>query len=145
MSFAITREPIDADALRQTLEDDAAGAVLCFEGRVRNHSEGQVVLGLDYDAYDALAVREGERILAEARARFDILRAACVHRAGSLGIGDCAVWIGVASAHRAAAFDACRYIIDEVKLRVPVWKKEAFASGESGWVHGSHGSGPVTA
>jgi molybdopterin synthase catalytic subunit len=145
MSFAITREPIDADGLREALEDDAAGAAVCFEGRVRNHSEGQVVRGLDYDAYDALAVREGERILAEVRARFDILRAACVHRAGSLGIGDCAVWVGVAAAHRAAAFDACRYIIDEVKLRVPVWKKEAFASGESGWVHGSDGGGPVSA
>jgi molybdopterin synthase catalytic subunit len=137
MSFAVTREPIDTAALLAGLEDDAAGAVVCFEGRVRNHSGGESVLGLDYDAYEALAVREGERILAEAADRFDIIRASCVHRAGSLGIRDVAVWIGVASAHRGAAFDACRYIIDELKARVPVWKRENFASGRSEWVQGA--------
>lgn len=136
MTFGVTWQPIDTAALQAAIEDDAAGAIVCFEGRVRNHSEGQAVSGLDYDAYEALAVREGERILAEAAERFGIIRAACVHRAGSLGIRDVAVWVGVSAAHRGAAFDACRYIIDEVKARVPVWKKEHFESGASEWVKG---------
>jgi molybdopterin synthase catalytic subunit len=134
MSFAITREPIDAAAWRARMEDDACGALVCFEGWVRNHAEGRSVEGLEYDVYETLAAREGDRILAEARERFPIGGASCVHRVGSLDIGDCAVWVGVASAHRAAAFEACRYIIDELKVRVPVWKKERFAEGDARWV-----------
>jgi molybdopterin synthase catalytic subunit len=134
VSFAITREAIDTAALRASLENRGCGASVCFEGWVRNHSGGRAVLGLEYDVFEALARREGERIVAEARERFGIAEAACVHRVGALGLGDCAVWVGVASGHRAAAFEACRYIIDEVKARVPIWKKELFADGDAEWV-----------
>jgi molybdopterin synthase catalytic subunit len=134
MSFAIAREPMDLATLRMRVENGRAGAMVCFEGWVRNHSEGRAVGGLDYDVYEALAIKEGERIIAEARERFAILEVVCVHRAGTLAIGDCAVWVGVASAHRAAAFEACRYVIDEVKTRVPIWKREHYVEGEAEWV-----------
>jgi molybdopterin synthase catalytic subunit len=134
MPFSITRAAIETAALRDRLENRGSGAMVCFEGWVRDHSEGRSVLHLDYEVYEALALKEGDRIVEEARQRFDIHEAACVHRVGHLEIGECAVWVGVSSAHRAAAFDACRYIIDEVKARVPIWKKEVFADGESGWV-----------
>src|SRR4030095_988739 len=99
------------------------------------HNEGKRVRHLEYEAFAALAVREGERIIAEAIARFGVQRAACVHRVGDLGIGDLAVWVGASSAHRAEAFAACRYIIDAVKHRVPIWKKEHYVDGASGWVN----------
>jgi molybdopterin synthase catalytic subunit len=112
-----------------------AGACVTFEGWVRDHNDGAPVLALEYEAHEAIATREGEKILVEARERFAIVAADCVHRVGKLAIGDCAVWVGVAAAHRGAAFDACRYIIDETKSRVPIWKKEHYASGSSGWVN----------
>src|SRR3546814_1125850 len=87
--------------------------------------------GLHYEAYAALAEAEGERVLSEALERFDILDARCVHRTGDLVIGDIAVWVGVTAAHRDAAFAACRHIIDEVKARVPIWKRERYAEGRS--------------
>lgn len=91
--------------------------------------------GLDYEAYATLAEREGERIIAEAKARFDVIDARCVHRVGTLTIGDLAVWVGVSAAHRGAAFDACRYIIDETKRRVPIWKREHYREGDADWLH----------
>ena len=91
---------------------------------------------LEYEAHVELAEKEGATILAEATERFDILQAACVHRIGHLEIGDMAVWVGVASAHRDAAFQACRYIIDEVKQRVPIWKKEHYRQGDAQWLDG---------
>ncbi len=93
------------------------------------------MLRLEYEAYEALAVREGERIITEAMSRFGVVRAACVHRLGALAIGDVAVWVGASSPHRNEAFLACRYIIDEVKHRLPIWKKEHYVSGDSGWVN----------
>jgi molybdopterin synthase catalytic subunit len=93
------------------------------------------VTRLEYEAFEALADKEGERIVREAIERFGITKAACVHRIGALAIGDLAVWVGVSSRHRAEAFAACRYIIDEVKHRVPIWKKEHYANGDSGWVN----------
>jgi molybdopterin synthase catalytic subunit len=80
-------------------------------------------------------VREGERIVAEAIARFGAARAACVHRVGELAVGELAVWVGVSAPHRDEAFRACRYIIDEVKHRLPIWKKEHYLDGDSGWVN----------
>ena len=94
-----------------------------------------MVTRLEYEAFEALAVKEGERIVEEARQRFPILQAACVHRVGSLDIGELAVWVGVSAQHRDEAFAACRYIIDEVKHRVPIWKKEHYLNGDSGWVN----------
>lgn len=133
--IAITSETIDPDALRRELFDPAAGAYCSFEGWVRNLNEGQTVLRLEYEAYAPLAVSEGERVLAEAQQKFPHLRAHCVHREGLLEIGDCAVWVGVCSPHRDEAFQACRYIIDQIKVRLPIWKKEHYVDGNSGWVN----------
>ncbi len=134
-TFLFTREPIDVATLRAQLADPSAGGYAAFEGWVRNHNEGLAVRHLEYEAFEALAVREGARIVAEAKERFGIEQAACVHRIGDLQVGAMAVWVGVSSRHRHEAFLACRYIIDEVKHRVPIWKKEHYANGDSGWVN----------
>ena len=126
---------IDPDALRRELFDHAAGAYVSFEGWIRNRNEGHDVLRLEYEAYDLIAVKEGEKVIAEAREKYALLQAHCVHRTGLLELGECAVWVGVSSAHRDEAFQACRYIIDQVKVRLPVWKKEHYVDGHSGWVN----------
>ncbi|HZW58880.1 MAG TPA: molybdenum cofactor biosynthesis protein MoaE [Woeseiaceae bacterium] len=126
---------IDPARERQTLMDAGAGAYAAFEGWIRNSNEGQAVLRLEYEAYAPLAVTEGARVIREACAQYPVLHARCVHRVGLLEIGECAVWVGVSSAHRDAAFLAARYIIDEVKVRLPIWKKEHYVDGHSGWVN----------
>lgn len=133
--FRIIEEPIDIESLKGTLDDPHAGACVTFEGWVRNHNEGKPVQALDYEAYAELAETEGHRILEEARDRFATQNIVCMHRVGALQIGDLAVWVGVTAAHRGGAFDACRYVIDEVKARVPIWKKEHYADGESEWIN----------
>lgn len=133
--FLLSDAPLDIAALRAQVLDPRAGGYASFEGWVRDHHAGRAVDGLDYEAYAMLAEREGERILAEAKARFDVIDAGCVHRVGTLAIGDLAVWVGVSAAHRGAAFDACRYIIDEVKRRVPIWKREHYREGDADWLH----------
>lgn len=133
--FALSAQPLDITALAARLRDPRAGACASFEGWVRDHNDGRGVRGLRYEAYAELAAREGEAILAEALARFDVREAACVHRIGELAIGDLAVWVGVSAAHRDAAFAACRWIIDEVKARVPIWKHEHYREGDAGWLH----------
>jgi molybdopterin/thiamine biosynthesis adenylyltransferase/molybdopterin synthase catalytic subunit/rhodanese-related sulfurtransferase len=133
--FRFSTEPIDAALLRAGLESAAAGGYSSFEGWVRDHNEGRRVRRLEYEAFEALALKEGERIVSEAVARFGVERAACVHRLGALEIGETAVWVGVAAPHRHEAFLACRYIIDAVKHRVPIWKKEHYLDGDSGWVN----------
>lgn len=133
--FSISPTSLDPAALKQTLLDPQAGACVTFEGWVRDHNDGRPVQALDYEAFAELAEREGGRILEEARAKFAVQMIACVHRVGALRIGELAVWVGVAAAHRGAAFDACRYVIDETKARVPVWKKEHYADGASEWVN----------
>ena len=135
MSFAISSDPIDPQALEDALKKDRAGACVCFQGWVRNHNEGEAVTALEYEAHEPVAVKEADKILFEARERFDIVEVDCVHRVGELAIGDCAVWIGVSAEHRAAAFEACRFVIDEIKQRVPIWKKEHYRDGESGWIN----------
>jgi molybdopterin synthase catalytic subunit len=133
--FSFSTEPFSPDAMRAALADPACGGYASFEGWVRNHSEGRRVLRLEYEAYEPLAIKEGERIVAEALERFGVRRIACVHRTGDLAVGELAVWVGVAAAHRDEAFAACRYVIDEVKHRVPIWKKEHYSDGDSGWVN----------
>jgi molybdopterin synthase catalytic subunit len=133
--FAFAHAALDSARLQRQLQDPACGGFAAFEGWVRNANEGQAVRALDYEAFEALAVREGERILAEARTRFGVAHAACVHRLGELAVGDLAVWVGVSAPHRDEAFRACRYIIDEVKHRLPIWKKEHYLNGDSGWVN----------
>lgn len=135
MSFRITSEVIDPVVRKRELEQQAAGACVTFEGWVRNHNEGEAVQALEYEAHQAIAEKEGARIVEEASARFAVAAVHCEHRVGKLEIGDCAVWVGVSAAHRGAAFDACRYVIDETKARVPIWKKEHYASGATGWVN----------
>jgi len=134
-AFGFSSSPIDGPALARSLTDRACGGFVSFEGWVRDHNEGQQVTRLEYEAFEALGVREGERIMAEARERFGVTWVLCVHRLGSLALTDIAVWVGAAAAHRDEAFKACRYIIDEVKHRVPIWKKEHYVSGDSGWVN----------
>src|SRR5579863_2774769 len=134
-AFRFSRTPIDVESLRKELADPACGGYTSFEGLVRNHNEGLSVRHLEYEAFEPLAVKEGERIVAEAIQRFGIEHAACVHRIGDLAIGEMVVWVGAAARHRDEAFVACRYIIDEVKHRVPIWKKEHYENGDSGWVN----------
>lgn len=144
-AFSFSGQPFDTAALARELAHPAAGGFASFEGWVRNHNDGREVLRLEYEAFAELAVKEGERILAEARERFPIVAAACVHRLGALEIGELAVWVGVSAHHRDEAFRACRYIIDEVKQRVPIWKKEHYADGDSGWVNCERCAHPASA
>ncbi|PPU92928.1 molybdenum cofactor biosynthesis protein MoaE [Xanthomonas albilineans] len=133
--FHLADDALDPVALRVPLAHAQAGAYASFEGWVRDHNDGRAVDGLRYEAYAALAEVEGQRIADEALARFAILDLRCVHRTGDLAIGDLAVWVGVIAAHRDAAFGACRYVIDEVKARVPIWKHERYRDGDAGWLH----------
>lgn len=131
----MTRETIDPAVLSARLIDGAAGAYVAFEGWVRNENEGRKVQRLEYESFEPLAEKEGLSVLEEARAKFAIIRAACMHRTGLLEIGECAVWVGVSAPHRDEAFAACRFIIDQVKVRLPIWKKEHYTDGDSGWVN----------
>lgn len=133
--FRITSEPIPGT---EPQYDPAAGGHCVFVGTVRNHHEGRDVERLEYEAYQLLAEKEGGKILAEAVQRFGLIEADCVHRTGSLLPGELAIRVSASSAHRDEAFQACRYIVDEVKSRVPIWKKEFFADGDSGWVRCDH-------
>jgi molybdopterin synthase catalytic subunit len=135
MDFQITDYVIDPSFLLCGLHDKSTGACVTFEGRVRNLNDGRTVEALDYEAYAPLAEKEGAKIVAEARGKFPIIGALCVHRTGRLALGDIAVWVAVTAAHRAAAFEACRYIIDETKARLPIWKKEHYADGAAEWVN----------
>lgn len=133
--FAIDAAVIDVHSLRGGLLDAHSGAFVSFEGWVRDHNDGRGVHGLRYEAHVALAQAEGQAIVDEALARFAIDDCACVHRIGELAVNEIAVWVGVSAAHRDAAFAACRWIIDDVKTRVPIWKHERYADGEAGWLH----------
>jgi molybdopterin synthase catalytic subunit len=134
-AFSFTRTPIETQPLHAQLADPCCGGYAAFEGWVRDSNDGQRVRRLEYEAFEELALREGARIVAEAIARFGVTRAACVHRVGELEVGELAVWVGVSAPHRDEAFRACRYIIDEVKHRLPIWKKEHYLNGDSGWVN----------
>ena len=133
--FSFSHTPLAIASLQATLEDRRCGGYASFEGWVRDHNEGQRVTRLEYEAFEELAVREGERIITEACARFGVTNVRCVHRVGDLALGEIAVWVGVSAPHRDEAFRACRYVIDEVKHRVPIWKKEHYVGGDSGWVN----------
>jgi molybdopterin synthase catalytic subunit len=132
--FKLTNQPIDPAALEANFRDEACGALVTFEGRVRNLNEGKPVERLEYEVFGPLAEKEGARMVEEALRKFAVAKALCVHRTGLLEIGGIAVWVGVEAGHRGAAFDACRFVIDEVKARVPIWKKEHYSDGRSEWV-----------
>jgi len=133
MSFSVSNTPIDANAARHAVEDKHCGGLVVFEGWIRDHNEGHAVERLEYEVYRPLAEKEGKRIIGEALERFDIRHALCIHREGLLELGEIAVIVCVSAAHRGPAFDACRYIIDEVKTRLPIWKKEHYVNGAREW------------
>lgn len=135
MSFRFAHQPIDTEAARRELLDVGAGGYVSFEGWVRNFNEGREVTHLEYEAFESLALSEGAKVIAEALRRFPIKHALCIHRVGDLPLADMAVWVGVSAAHRGEAFEACRFIIDEIKHRLPIWKKEHYRDGDSGWVN----------
>jgi molybdopterin synthase catalytic subunit len=133
MPHFLTRTSIDLGALVNAVSAPELGGVATFLGLVRNHHGGRAVLRLEYSAYEPMAEAEAERIVGEARARWPG-RIALLHRLGHLAIGDAAVAIAAASAHRAEAFDACRYVIEQLKVRVPIRKQEYYADGSVLWV-----------
>jgi len=126
---AIVRQPIDVREIKEDLEDPTDGAAVLFEGVVRNNTRGRRTLYLDYEAYESMALNEMEKLAQAALERFKVRDLCLVHRLGRLQIGETSVVIGVASAHRGAAFEACRWLIDTLKKTVPIWKKEYFEDG----------------
>jgi molybdopterin synthase catalytic subunit len=130
----LTHDRIDPGVLVAQVQSPARGGVTCFLGTVRDHHGGHRVVRLDYSAYLPMAEAECGRIVAEAESRWSCA-VALRHRIGSLTIGDAAVAIAAASAHRDDAFAACRYVIEEVKRRVPIWKREVYADGSIEWVN----------
>jgi molybdopterin synthase catalytic subunit/molybdopterin converting factor small subunit len=131
----LTREPIDAAELAELLKRPPDGALVTFDGIVRDNTRGRPTLFLDYEAYDAMALEQMRRLAADARQRFAVRGVLLVHRLGRLQVGETSVWIGVSSPHRAAAFDAARFLIDTLKKTIPIWKKEHFEDG-SVWTDG---------
>lgn len=130
----LTSHPIDVPSLTREVTSDERGAVSIFLGTVRNTNEGRAVNGIDYSAYDAMAIAEMNRIIDEAMGRFPGIAVAVEHRVGTLDVGDVSVAIACGHAHRAAALDANRYVIEELKRRVPIWKREHYLDGTSDWV-----------
>jgi molybdopterin synthase catalytic subunit len=135
MAYLVT-DPIDVGALVALVQSPERGGVACFLGTVRNHHRGREVVRLEYSAYGPMAEAECGRIVAEAESRWDVA-VALRHRVGQLEIDNTAVAVAAASAHRDEAFLACRYVIEEVKRRVPIWKREVFADGTVEWVGAS--------
>jgi molybdopterin converting factor subunit 1 len=140
----LQREPICADTLLANLKQGEDGAVVVFDGIVRNHTRGRRTLHLDYEAYEAMAFDQMQSLARDAKHRFSVREIALVHRLGRLQIGETSVWIAVASAHRAQAFEACRWIIDTLKTTVPIWKKEYFEDGAV-WADGEPFPAELTA
>jgi molybdopterin synthase catalytic subunit/molybdopterin converting factor small subunit len=126
---ALVREPIDAEAILSAIKTGSDGAVCVFDGIVRDNTRGRQTLHLDYEAYEEMALRQLHLLRAEAIEHHGVREVAIVHRLGRLAVGETSIYIAVASAHRGAAFDACRWVIDTLKKTVPIWKKEQFADG----------------
>ena len=128
--FRLTADSIVPEPLDQA----GSGGFVTFEGKVRNTHRGRGVVALEYQAFDDMAVTEGEKLLLDARTQFGLTDARAIHRTGRLEVGETAVWIAVAAPHRHEAFLACEFVIDELKKRVPIWKKEHYVEGDSGWI-----------
>ena len=133
--IALVREPVDATAIERAIKSGADGAVCVFDGIVRDNTRGRRTLHLDYEAYEQMALQQMHLLRSEAIEHFAVRDVAIVHRLGRLTVGESSVFIAVASAHRGAAFDACRWVIDTLKKTVPIWKKEQFADGAA-WADG---------
>jgi len=136
--FRISADVIDSADLVAALSNQQAGALVVFEGWVRNHNSGKIVTSLEYQIYENLALKEGNKIIEEVIQKFNLHQALCVHRQGHLKLGDVAVWVGATASHRDNAFKATRYIIDEVKHRLPIWKKEHYQNEMAEWVFCKH-------
>ena len=134
MRAAIVTHPIAPAALLAEVASSANGATVLFTGSVRDMSDGRAVTGIDYDAYESMALEELTRIVRETGERFGTSHVVAEHRVGTLELGEISIAIAVGHPHRAPAFDAARYVIEEVKLRLPVWKQELFIDGTRSWV-----------
>ena len=140
---AIVREPIDPAQVLTMIGADQDGASLLFLGVVRDHNDGRSVGGIRYDTYEEMAADVLSEIVSEAAQSAGTDRVAAVHRIGELGVGEVSVAIAVSSPHRAEAYEASRYIIEEIKKRLPVWKKERYGDGAEEWVEGRARTAPV--
>ena len=144
MPFAsITFEPISTDTVLQKVGGEADGAVVVFLGQVRNHNLGRPVSGMEYQGYEAMAESQLLALAEEAESMLDQGSVAVTHRLGALAIGDVSVAIAVASPHRAKAYEVSRFVIEEIKKRVPIWKREHYIDGSDGWLAG-HDPQPAT-
>jgi molybdopterin synthase catalytic subunit len=132
--FAISKDPLAWETERKALFHPRAGALVTFEGWVRNHHEGRDVLHLEYEAYESLCLKEAKALEEDVLENFDVMALRCIHRVGHCGIGELAVWVGVTAEHREPAFAACEYYMNQLKVRLPIWKKETYVDGTSGWV-----------
>ena len=136
-SCRITRDTIDPGELLRSVASPADGAVLLFWGIVRSQNDGRAVTGLEYEAYAGMAEHKLREIIREAQSRWPVGEISAVHRVGKLAIGEASVGIAVAAPHRAEVYEASRYIIEELKQRVPIWKREQYVEGPSEWLGGS--------
>jgi molybdopterin synthase catalytic subunit len=134
----ITKEPIDLQSIVQAVITPASGGINVFVGTTRNHARGRDVDLLEYEAYEPMALRMMQRIVEDARGRWPLHAVAVVHRLGRVEVGEVSVAIAVSSAHRNEAFEACRFLIDELKRVVPIWKREYFSDGSVEWSQQTH-------
>jgi molybdopterin synthase catalytic subunit len=132
--FRLTELAIDHQTEVLDFSHLEAGGLVFFEGRVRNHNNALKVKSLEYQVYESMAIKEGQKILERTLKRFDLHFAKCIHRFGHLKLGEVAIWVGVSSSHRREAFEACQFVVDEVKSFVPIWKKEHYELGPSSWI-----------
>jgi MoaE-MoaD fusion protein len=135
--FRLIREPIDIQEVTVGIQKPEDGALVVFEGVVRNHAQNKAVRYLEYEAYESMALKKIEEIGARAKSDYAIRDIAIIHRLGHMDVGECSIVIAVASAHRGPAFEACRFTIDTIKEIVPIWKKEFYEDGEI-WIEGGH-------
>ena len=134
----VAAEPLDAEVLRGLLTDARAGALVLFEGRARDHHEGRAVLKLAYEAYGPMAEKELEKLRQQAIERFGLLGCAIHHRVGEVPLTEAAVIVATSSAHRAESFQAAAWAMDEIKAKVPIWKRETYQDGGEAWVECQH-------
>lgn len=130
----IVKSKIHADVLLSNLSNLTCGAVVTFDGRVRNHNDGKEITNLYYECYYPMALKVMNEIKEETHKKWDVKNIIAIHRIGNVPIGEIAVWIGVSSVHRKEAFNACEFMINEIKHKVPIWKKETYIDGVSNWV-----------
>lgn len=140
----LSRQPLSVEALLAAVRDPSRGAVAIFVGDVRNHHGGREVLRLEYSAYEPMAEKECHAIIEDAERRWPV-SLALAHRLGALEVGEAAVVVAASASHRGEAFEACRWVIDELKRRVPIWKREYYADGTVAWVDPTASSGVVAA